>query len=152
MKVLAILGLLLILGVNPTYGEEKSCDDMILATSSAVKKHFEALKVYKKVNDRTEIYRKGMKKASNNDVTGLKRALMVSEMAMSNLPREMLPDVEDRVVLEIGKLLVKDIEDTSSEIVLLCSGRMRFPSGVRHFMFSITKDEEGDRYWTAWLY
>ena len=58
---------------------------------------------------------------------------------------------EMRIVLGVTKLAVKDIEDKSSEVVLLCSGRMRFSNGVRHFMLSLTKDEEGDRFWTAWL-
>ena len=33
-----------------------------------------------------------------------------------------------------------------------CMGRMRLSAGVRHFWLSVTKDEEGDRYWTAQVY
>ena len=151
MKLLVILGLLLLSGVSSTYGEEKSCDEMIVAISSKLKKDSGALKVYKKVEDRTERYLEGTKKASNN-VAGLKRALMVAELAMreSGLPREMaIPNVEDRFFHEMGKLLVRDIEDKSSDVVLLCVGRVIMPDGLRHFMLSVTKDEEGDRYWEA---
>lgn len=151
MKLLVILGLLLISGVSSTYGEEKSCDEMIVAISSKLKKDFDALKVYKKVEDRTEMYIKGTKKASNN-IAGLKRALIVSEMAMreSGLPREMvIPNAEDRFFHEVGKLFVRDIEDKSSEVVLLCIGRVRMSDGIGHFMLSVIKDEEGDHYWEA---
>ena len=88
MRVLVISVLLLILGVNPTYGEEKSCDEMILATSSDVKKHFEALKVYKKVEDETEEYKAAVADYSNdlttygNDVAALETAIRLNMMGM----------------------------------------------------------------------
>ena len=154
MKVLAILALLSILGVSSTYGEEKSCDEMLLTTSSNLKNHFEALKVYKKVEDKTEMYLKGKKKIGNDGtVEELKMSLMLAERVRSqyNVPRELV-DLEQRDFFALGELLVKDIEDKSSEVVLLCVGRMRTSDGVRHFMLSVTKDEEGDRFWTARLY
>ena len=58
---------------------------------------------------------------------------------------------EQKFYFDLKEFLVKDIEDRSSEVVLLCVGRMRLLDGVHHFMFSVTKDEEGDRYWTASL-
>lgn len=65
-----------------------------------------------------------------------------------NLPREAM-DVEQRFVLEMGKLLIKDVEDKTSEVVMVCVGRVRLSGGVRHFMLSVTKDDEGDSYWDA---
>ena len=152
MRVLVILVLLSILGVSSIYGEEKSCDELILAISSKLTKDFDALKVYKKVEDMTEMYIKG-KKENSNDVAPLKRSLMLAEIMLLDVPRELrsFQDLETRLRLEMMKLLVKDIEDRSSEVVLFCVGRMRSSDGVRHFMLSITKDEEGDRYWRAWL-
>ena len=150
MRVLVIFVLLLILGVNPTYGEEKSCGELVLAVSSDLKKHFEALKVYKKVEDRTESYAKLKKKNSN--LAELKKSIFISKGMLSeyNVSRDLM-SWEQRFSFDLQEFLVKDIEDKSSEVVLLCMGRMRLSDGVRHFMLSVTKDEEGDRYWTASL-
>ena len=129
MRVLVISVLLLILGVNPTYGEEKSCDEMILATSSDVKKHFEALKVYKKVEDETEEYKAAVADYSNdlttygNDVAALETAIRLNMMGIG-VKHGVDGIREMRIVLGVTKLAVKDIEDKSSEVVLLCSGRM----------------------------
>lgn len=138
MKVLVSLGLFLFLGVSSIYGDDRSCGKLILSQSSKIKTHFDALKVYKKVENRTEMYRERMRDDSN-----VERNLAAMRAASV---------VEKKFLLQMAKLAYEDMMDKSSEVVLLCVGRMRMSEGIRHFMFSVTKDEEGDSFWSASLY
>lgn len=157
MKLLiGVLCLVLVMSVSE-FVRAESCSKLVLAASSKMNDHFDALKVYKKVEDRTEMYRKGRRKASSDaaGVQELKRTILFSERLVreSGFSIEIvMPDAEQRFFMKMAELLVKDIEDKSSEVVLLCVGRMRMSDGVRHFMLSVTKDEEGDSYWNAQLY
>ena len=153
MKLLiGVACLVLLMSVGVVAGAEKSCDDMMAAISSKLKKDAKALKVYKKVEDRTEFYAEGKARFSK-DVSGLRRNLAMAAQMLSELPGGLdMLDLESRFALQTKKIILADIEDKSSEVVLLCVGRIRMSDGIRHFLLSVTKDDEGDSYWSAQLY
>ena len=117
MRISIILGLLLFFGVSSIYGEETSCDELISATSSELKMNYDALKVYKKVKDITTNYRE-RKKSFGNNVTRLKN------LVLSPIPEEFKPP-EFGLGVALARVLIEDIQDQSSEIMLLCLGRIR---------------------------
>ena len=155
MKVsVFILGLFVVLGVSLGYGQDESCSDLLLTTSLRIKTHFNALKVYKKIEDKTDRYKRGRDEIKR-DIKAAKRIFMILELARSEYgaSKEMMfPNMEQRLGMVMMELAVKDVEDESSEVVLLCVGRMRLQNGVDHFMLSDTRDDEGDHYWRAWLF
>ncbi len=159
MKVSVVLGLLLILGVSPIYGEGKSCDEFVSGKSSKLKKDSHALKIYKKVEDRTNTYREIVAGYSEDlttyrdDIAMLETAIRLNRVGIGVKPGVDVIDGirEMRVLIGVVKLAVKDVEDKTSEVVMVCVGRARLSGGVRHFMLSVTKDDEGDSYWEARL-
>ena len=149
--------LVILAGVRLTYGEERSCGKFILTISSELTKKFDPLKLYKKADDWTEMYRDQREHTanSNDGVAGLKRlvakvktALMLSAR-LKGRDLDLKPD--EKFFIATMELVIKDTKDKSSELVLLCFGRMRFSDGVRHFMLSVIEDEDEDRFWRARL-
>ena len=157
MKMSVVLGSLLILGVSPIYGEETSCDEYVSGISSQLKTDTQALKVYKKVEDKTKTYRELLAGYSEDlttyrqDIAMLETAIRLNRVGIGVKPGVDVIDGirEMRVLIGVIKLAVKDVEDKTSDIVMVCVGRLRLSGGVRHFMLSVTKDDEGDSYWEA---
>lgn len=145
------LGLILLLGCGSAYGGE--CEDLISEVTPQLRQKYDALKVYKKVEDRTGKFQE-MKGRVNNreDAVALAKEISLAMQAIqvsSALGKRSssLSGEESISLLAMPGLVIKDFEDKFSEIVLFCVGKMRIRKGVRGFILYVTKDEEGDRFW-----
>ena len=155
MRALGILALALVLGVGSAYGEERSCEDWVSEVAPQLEQKYRALKVYARAEDRTREY-KAMRKKNNSDekVAALTKEVLIAlqaiEVSAALGKRSPVLSLEETIqIMAIPSAVMKDAGDTSSEVVMLCIGRMRLRSGTSHFMLLVTKDEDGDHFWES---